>query len=353
MIRLGVVADPQYADSDDGAQFGSPERVRYYRNSLCILDKAFEAFEASSTHHNIVLGDILDAKTKRNGDTAACMKRVIDTIENHIGDSDQDTEKVTFVCGNHDFFNFTREAIFNLKFFVPKQFQAQCSPERLYHCQEMSEDIACIYLDTYEVSVDGGVGAQCQRATDIIKNNNSNWGHNADWLAGLTEDKKRFVPYNGGMTDKQLLWLQDTLSSCKGKGQRVIVFVHAALIVGSCRPSAVSWSAEQALTLLQDSGIVLAVFSGHDHDGGFLVDEVGIRHITPPAPLEAPPGTAAYGILHISVNKDTQEESVRTRFEWRGGDHYPRELRSRINEGTLTDEEMAQRAFWNGEWWSR
>ena len=160
MIRLGVVADPQYADSDDGAQFGSPERVRYYRNSLCILDKAFEAFEASSTHHNIVLGDILDAKTKRNGDTAACMKRVVDTIENHIGDSDQDTEKVTFVCGNHDFFNFTREAMINLKFFVPKQFQAQCSPERLYHCQEMSEDIACIYLDTYEVSVDGGQAEQ-------------------------------------------------------------------------------------------------------------------------------------------------------------------------------------------------
>ena len=214
MIRLGVIADPQYADVDDGAQFGSPERIRYYRGSLDILSEAFKTFHEQGTAHNIILGDILDGKAKTKNDRHECMQRILNTIEKQIGGNEY-SDKVTFVCGNHDFFNFSREELFHhLKYFVPQQFMKVCSPERLYHCQEVSNDIACIYLDTYEVSIDGGVGASSNQAKDIILSNNPNWGNNNDWLAGLSEEKKRYVPYNGGMTDGQLLWLKGTLEHC-------------------------------------------------------------------------------------------------------------------------------------------
>ena len=353
VLRLGIIADTQYCDCEDGAQFGDPTRKRYYRNSAIILEEASKFFMDSSTDWNIILGDVLDGKCKRNGVLDSSMKRITDAIEKHSPDNGVDEERWTMVIGNHDLHCFTRQELYEVqRYFVPKRFKQQCSPQRLYHCQEISNEVALIYLDTYEVSVDGG---NKQQAEDIIRANNPNWGNKPNWLEGLSEEKKKFVPYNGGMTDTQLQWLEETLECCKRKGQQVIVFVHSALTGGFCRPSSISWSGKEALDLLHSSGVVLAVFSGHDHDGGYLHQPArdpgapggGIRHICPPAPLEATPGTAAYGILHL--------ESGRAKFEWKGGRFYPRELRQKV-EGAQRDvplgpDDEASKAFWDGEWW--
>lgn len=346
-VMVGIVADTQYADCEDGAQFGDPTRKRYYRNSARILEEASECFSSSSTRWNVVLGDILDGKCKRNNDLENSMNRITDAIEKHSGSG------WTFVIGNHDLFNYSRQQLADNPYYVPEMVKQHCSPQKLYHCQEISSKVALVYLDTYEVSIDGG---NKQKAEELIRAHNPNWGNNPDWLQGLSDYDKRFVPYNGGMTDIQLKWLEETLGGCKERGQAVIVFVHSALVGGCCRPASISWSGQEAMELLRDSGIVLAVISGHDHDGGYFHQLTpgapggGIRHITPPAPLEAPPGTAAYGILHLA-------EGGRTRFEWKGEGYYPRELRQRIEEAKrdggvpLSPEEEAAQAFWDGEWW--
>ena len=44
---------------------------------------------------------------------------------------------------------------------------------------------------------------------------------------------------------------------------------------------------------------VIAVLSGHDHDGGYTRDESGIHHLVPPAPLECEEGEVAYGVFDV------------------------------------------------------
>jgi manganese-dependent ADP-ribose/CDP-alcohol diphosphatase len=57
-------------------------------------------------------------------------------------------------------------------------------------------------------------------------------------------------------------------------------------------------------------GTVIAVFSGHDHDGGYAKDENGIHYIVLPAPLESNIGDHTYGIVSFYDN--------RLDFQWFG-----------------------------------
>jgi manganese-dependent ADP-ribose/CDP-alcohol diphosphatase len=47
---------------------------------------------------------------------------------------------------------------------------------------------------------------------------------------------------------------------------------------------------------------VVAVFSGHDHSGGYGVDEVGIHHVTLEAPLEAPEDVLSFATVEVYNN---------------------------------------------------
>ena len=246
---------------------------------------------------------------------------------------------------------------------MPRQVRYQCSPTRMYYKQEVTPKLILITLDCFEVSIDGALTSHHRDlAHHLINSNNPNVSSGQNWLEGLTEDKKKFVPYNGGVTDHQKQWLRDTLDVAKSKNQRAIVFCHAPLNNKCCRPSAVCWDAEELCDILNNTGVTLAVFSGHDHDGGYFLDTTTattlnngsrsgcLRHIVPPAPLEAPEGSPCYGILHVKTHPESGDvENVR--FAWRG--EYPRVLRLSCEAGAdkLTEEERHERAFWDGCWW--
>ncbi|MFL0692164.1 MAG: hypothetical protein ACJLUP_08625 [Agrobacterium tumefaciens] len=54
-LRLGIIADPQYADLDPDR-----ERDRYFRNSLDKLGEAVEHFNSRNLDAVVVLGDLID-----------------------------------------------------------------------------------------------------------------------------------------------------------------------------------------------------------------------------------------------------------------------------------------------------
>jgi hypothetical protein len=62
-------------------------------------------------------------------------------------------------------------------------------------------------------------------------------------------------------------------------------------------------------------GTVACFISGHDHDGGYAMDEAGIHHIVLPAPLECAVGEVAYG--HIKVQSSSLHPSF-FEFNWTG-----------------------------------
>ena len=350
---IGIIADIQYVDDEDASQWGDPTRKRRYRSSLKIFKEAIKELSFKTTT-NIVLGDILDGKAKRMNQRDKSLSHVMDAL------SDANAlREWSFVVGNHDFFSFSREELYAMDVFMPRSVAKECSPAKMYYAREISSGLVLVTLDCYEISIDGALSQSYKtEAENIIKRNNPNVASGKNWLEGLDEDKKRYVPYNGGVTDDQKLWLKAVLSDAKGKGQQVVVFSHTPLSSYCCRPSAVCWDADELSSILRDSGNVLAVFSGHDHDGGYHHEGTergggnavgGLRHVIPPAPLEAPEGSSCWGVLHVSTDSATGKISS-VRYAWRG--EYPRELRLAIESGgELSPALVKEKEFWDGECW--
>ena len=67
-------------------------------------------------------------------------------------------------------------------------------------------------VDAYEISV---FNPDYERvAYDLLKENNPNDVRGAsDWTAGLSGVQLRFLPYNGQLSQQQLLWLDEELES--------------------------------------------------------------------------------------------------------------------------------------------
>ena len=106
---------------------------------------------------------------------------------------------------------------------------------------------------------------------------------------------RRFVPYNGGVTKSQLAWLEKELNAAVDANQLVVILSHIPLGVGSASSSCLLWNYDEVMSVCSrfaagkyfgKAGVV-AVFAGHDHKGGFAVDEDGIHHVTFASPLEA------------------------------------------------------------------
>ena len=346
--QIGIIADIQYVDDEDASQWGDPSRKRRYRSSLRIFKAAIKEL-SFKTATNVVLGDIIDGKAKRTNQRDESLSHVMDALRDANAMSEW-----RFVLGNHDFFNFTREELYAMDAFMPRSIAKECNPMKMYYTQEVASNLLLVTLDCYEISLDGAISPDYKvDAENMIKRNNPNVASGKNWLEGLDEDKKKYVPYNGGVTEDQKEWLKSVLAASRSSGQKVVVFSHAPFNLKCARPSALCWSAEEVGGILRGSGNVLAVFSGHDHDGGYYREEGegGIRHVVLPAPLEAPEGSPCWGVLHVGTDSATDKvDGISVRYAWRG--EYPRVLRLALESGEeLTEALREEKRFWDGENW--
>jgi manganese-dependent ADP-ribose/CDP-alcohol diphosphatase len=119
-----------------------------------------------------------------------------------------------------------------------------------------------------------------------------------------------FVPYNGGVGQKQLQWISATLQFALGACENVIVFSHVP--IGGSLPCVQSSAC--CLLNFEDvdreirrvnsvsrarsgSNIVAAVISGHYHRGLYGCDSDGVHHLAVEAPLVHCNG--AWGALQL------------------------------------------------------
>ena len=65
-LRIGLIGDIQYCDREDGQNY-SKTCIRRYRQSLETLQKASRVFIERGTIFNIILGDVVDGKAKKDG----------------------------------------------------------------------------------------------------------------------------------------------------------------------------------------------------------------------------------------------------------------------------------------------
>lgn len=287
--RLGLIADVQYVDKEDGFDFTGKQRRRY-RNSLKILGKAVDHWNKVGVNSIIQLGDLIDVKA-RDSDTS---RSDLDTVLEEFNRAE--CKHVVHLIGNHELYNFKRDMLGNL-------FDMKTNPT-WYSFKPISESrLRLIVLDSYDLStIEGSSPSMTQAALDYLSKHNPNdiTRFGGDWSKGLTGYDKRFMPYNGGLGTDQLAWLDSCLAQCETTGDQCLILSHVPLCPDGCDPICLLWNYQTVLDLISSRpGTVLAVLAGHDHEGGYRLLE-GVHHITFPSPLLSEgEEDLAFGVMEV------------------------------------------------------
>ena len=190
------------------------------------------------------------------------------------------------------------------KHFIPIDHAQSCSPTKLYYDFEVYPGWRFIMLDSYDISMCGSSSIENKiMATKILeKNNPSALKMGGNWFKDLPREKFRYVPYNGRVSDTQLAWLWDVLLKAQQEKEKVIVFCHQP-IYSPLKPHNLVWNSEEILSTLHSFGDTVQMWvAGHDHGGQYAVDDTGLHHLVPAAPLECEEGEVSFG--HFEVYDD-------------------------------------------------
>mmetsp|Transcript_71194 Transcript_71194/g.230454 ORF Transcript_71194/g.230454 Transcript_71194/m.230454 type:complete len:390 (-) Transcript_71194:149-1318(-) len=288
-LRIGLIADIQYADREDGSDFSGLEK-RYFRNALHIAEAAVECWNAFDVDMVVQLGDIIDGCNAQLGASDSALRTVLGVLEHSAASRRFD------LIGNHELYNIQRDNL-------PMSGLNCVSPDgRTYHSVHLGTQWTGIFLDPYEHALIGVPKDHSgyNKAKEVLQVHNPQLftEGTADWFNGLPVDKHRYVPFNGGVSVEQLDWLEAVLQAAGSEGRHVLVFTHVPLYTPATKPKTLVWNCEDVLSALhRHKEAVIAVFAGHDHDGGYAVDPSGLHHVTMNSALTAGPGADCFAIL--------------------------------------------------------
>ncbi len=253
-LRIGLIADIQYADKADRG-------TRFYRASLNKLKESVMALNKEQTDLTVVLGDLVDEGPKD-------LAPVTDLLK-------QSHSPVYSLLGNHDYESV--KAPYSL-------YKMLGMPAAYYSVDRAGWRF--IFLNTNELSSYATVPGSKEEAEFKL----------------LAEEQKKegrthVVPWNGGISQKQMKWLERQLR--KAGKKKVLVFTHHPLLPENNAHEALN--NREILTLLTRYRQVKAVVSGHNHAGAFEVYR-GLPCITLEGMVETSDRNA-YGILTLLENK--------------------------------------------------
>ncbi|HUT23105.1 MAG TPA: LamG-like jellyroll fold domain-containing protein, partial [Sumerlaeia bacterium] len=92
--------------------------------------------------------------------------------------------------------------------------------------------------------------------------------------------------------EDQIAWLETTLNAAAAAGEQVVAFGH--------HPLDSIATGRQVIDLFEASGRVAAYFAGHEHAGGYRVED-GIHYVTVEGMVETA-DTTAYGVVEVYAN---------------------------------------------------
>lgn len=165
LFTFGVIADIQYADIDDGFNF-KHTRQRYYRTGLRLLHNAQDMWTTAAVKPKFILqlGDIIDGFNKRYD----ASDRALEAVMREFNSS---PVEVHHVWGNHEFYNFSRAALFQSKLNSTPHCDRGSRPQTgdiyAYHFSPAPR-FRFVVLDAYDVSLLGREKSSVQY-TDALK----------------------------------------------------------------------------------------------------------------------------------------------------------------------------------------
>ena len=255
-VRLGLVADAQYADVP-------AQGSRHYRASRARLAAAVDDFAALPLAGCVHLGDLID----RDWESFAPMLAI-------LGGS---RHRWHHVLGNHDFDVREEE-----KAKVPALLGV---PAR--HASFDLPGWRCLLLDTNDVSRYAHPAGSPARA-----------GAEAE-LARLTAARVRQAkPWNGGVGAAQLRWFEGECAAARREGRRVLVLSHHPVwpTGDHC-----AWNAEEVLAAVDRQPNVAVWLNGHHHAGA-PGERRGIPYVTLRGMVETA-DTTAYAVATLHADR--------------------------------------------------
>lgn len=289
-LAFGLIADVQYADCPDGQAFSG--KKRYFRHALEGLKMAVDAWNQTEISFIAQVGDLIDGRNRGAGATDTALATVMSVLDG------AKCKQVHHLIGNHECYNFPRE-----------QFGAVFGcPDQVYYSFVPADGWRFVVLDPYDLSTIARAtdDPRCIAAWETLDRNNPNNCRindgSVDWKQGLEGTGKRWLPYNGALGAEQLGWLQGELAEAAERAEKVIVLSHVPVGPGSSDECCLLWNYEEVLAVLHKHNNVVAVLTGHDHDGGYCRDEAGCHHVTFKSPMEAPPPQGCHALVQLHAS---------------------------------------------------
>lgn len=256
VLTFGLITDVQYADV-------APNRERHYRESPGKLKDAVAWLAKQNLPFTLHLGDFIDRDY-------AAFATVLPLLE-PLG------HPVKHLMGNHDYDVADGEKA--------KIVATLGMPADYYSFSQSG--IRFVMLDTNDLSVykypEGS--PKDVEATAV--------------LAGLaSRNLPNAKPWNGGLSQAQLQWLDKELSTADAAKERVILCGHHPLQPADGYEV---WESQGLLDLIDKHPSVSAYFCGHQHGGAEVVRN-GVPYITFKSVLHEP-GVNSYSAIRIFKDK--------------------------------------------------
>lgn len=225
-LRLGIIADPQYADLDPDR-----ERDRYFRRSLDKLGEAVQHFNAQNLDAVVVLGDLID----RGWENFPPVLDLLETLQ----------APRILLPGNHDFMVDPAR--------LP-QVYARLGMPAPYHAVQM-KGLRLLVTDGNEISLFAPPEGDPRRIEAEQR------------LTALrAEEAPNANRWNAGISDHQMTWIADQLAAAEEGGEDVILLGHYPIYPPSDHAL---WNAEALSGLIAGSSSALAYLCGHQHTGNY------------------------------------------------------------------------------------
>jgi manganese-dependent ADP-ribose/CDP-alcohol diphosphatase len=240
ILKIGLIADPQYCDCDDRG-------TRIYREVLKKLPVAIDSMNKFQVDFVMNLGDMID-RYYESYDT-------IDKIYRNL------TMPYYNLLGNHDF----EEIHDSLKSTIISRYGM---PHYYY---------GFTYKNWRFLVLDGTELAAYSRSL------HPDLAGEGDSLFQQAQDKVNRLPWNGGIGREQRGWIRNQIQSAYDAKQNVILFCHFPVYPDSVDLNL--WNSEEIIALIEDYPNVVAYINGHFHAGNYGLKK-GIHYITQAAMLD-------------------------------------------------------------------
>ena len=256
LLRFGLITDAQFADAEAQGE-------RHYRATPAKLEQAVAALAKEGLPFTLHLGDFIDHDFKSFDVLMPIVAGLGHPLRHVLGNHDYqvaDADKCRVVAKldlPHDYYTFRSSGVRFL----------------------MTDTNS---LSAYKFPKGSPAG---EAAAAMLKD-----------LAARGNPAAK--PWNGGVSEAQLAWLDRELSAADLAGERVIACGHHPLLPADSNQA---WNNDAVLALLEKHPSVVAWFNGHNHAGAYEMRK-GIHYVTFRALLNRPE-TTAWSIVSVFADR--------------------------------------------------